>query len=319
MIQFVQKNQTIRKMPTTDFDSFYDEQLLPSLQQLRDQSRASRRWLYMVIASAVLLVIYIYIRSGDYREDTLIDTPIVIFFILLIVSLGFHINSRNEFQVNFKESIIKKILDFIYPNINYEPEKYISSKFYKNSSLYRYKYDSINGDDLFKGVYKNVPFSCSELSTKIDDETIFSGLFFAARINNYYSSGTYVWSKENSQYADSISTERYRYYPMPKVTGLKLQHEAFDKYFTACSTYPAQAREILTEERIQQMINFCIKINRDISFSFVGGHCYVAVPSSSSLFEAAKDPGDKERIKNYFLNIILFLSLIDKLRLDEMQ
>ena len=98
-----------------------------------------------------------------------------------------------------------------------------------------------------------------------------------------------------------------------------LDHIDFDGRYTVTSTNPAQAREILSSARMQQMINFHSKLNTDISFSFVGGYCYVGYPVEKPLFAAGKDPGDEANIKEHFMNMLTFLSFIDKLVLDEMQ
>ncbi len=300
----------------TDFETFYTQQLVPVLPALTEKKTASYRWLIVAIVSLLFGFFYLFLFSTGYYNSF---APLLFIFVLLLVSLVFYINTKDDFQMAFKENIIKRILHFIYPDVEYEPEKYVSSRHYKASALARMRYTEINGDDFFKGVYKTVAFKCSEIVTNSRGENIFSGLFFMAKISNYYNGGTYVWSRGNEQFADSLYTEHYRYFPMPKVTDMKTGDPAFDKHFVICSTFPTQAREILTTYRMQQMLNFCSKINADISFSFVGGYCYVAAPQGKGLFEAGKDPGNKEMIKEYFLNIILFLSFIDKLKLDEMQ
>ncbi len=301
-----------------DFESFYNEFLQPSLSELRERYRASKRWLYVTIVAFLVGIVYFIISSSASLSDSNSLTPLIIFFVIALVGLGLHINSRDDYVFSFKENIIKKIVDFIYPGIVYEHGKHINSKHYKNSCLARRIYSDINGDDFFKGQYKSVHFTCSELDTFDRGEGIFSGLFFIANISPFYNAGTYIWSKGNEQIAGSIYTEHYRFFPMPKAYHMEMGDETFDKKFTVYSTYPSQAREILNAKRMQQMINFYSKLNKDISFSFVGGYCYVAFPSTKKLFEAGKDPGNKENIKEHFMNILTFLSFIDKLMLDEM-
>jgi hypothetical protein len=301
-----------------DFKSFYDTHLLPSLGELRERSQVSRRWLQVAIASVAFGIIYFVLFFVVQEQGGMTTVPLVAFFIVAVVGIGLHINTKDDYILSFKQNIIHTIVDFIYPGITYEPGKYINSKHYKNSCLERYIYSDINGDDFFKGVYKGVSFTCSELHTHQRGEEIFHGLFFIAKINSYYNAGTYVWSKGNEQIAKSVYTDRYRYFPMPKVYNMVLGDPAFDRRFSVSSTHPAQAREILSSSRMQQMINFHSKLNPDISFSFVGGYCYVGYPTEKSLFTAGKDPGDEANIKEHFMNILTFLSFIDKLMLNEM-
>lgn len=301
-----------------DFHSFYNTQLLPSLTDLRERSQVSKRWLYITLGALAFGFVYFVIFFVMEANDGISIVPLFVFFIVTLVGLGFHINSKDDYTLSFKENIVRKILDFIYPGIIYEPGKYVNSKHYKNSSLHRSIYSDINGDDFFKGQYKGVSFTCSELNTQQRGEEIFNGLFFIASLSAYYNAGTYIWSKGNEQLASSVYTERYRYYPMPKVYDIQMGDVNFDKCFTVRSTNPAQAREILSGVRMQQMVNFYTKLNKDISFSFVGGYCYVAYPTEKRLFEAGKDPGNEANIKNHFMSILTFLSFVDKLMLDEM-
>lgn len=301
-----------------DFQSFYNAHLLPSLSELRERSQVSRRWLHVGVAAVVFGIIYFVLFFVVNQYDDITTAPLIAFSIVALLAFVLHINTRDDYILSFKQNIIHTIVDFIYPGLTYEPGKYINSKHYRNSCLARNIYSDINGDDFFKGSYKGVNFTCSELHTQQRGEEIFHGLFFIANIGPYYNAGTYVWSKGNEQIAKSLYSEHYRLYPMPKVYNMKMGEAAFDSRFTVCSTNPAQAREILSAERMQQMNKFHSKLNADISFSFVGGYCYVGYPTEESLFQAGKDPGNEANIKEHFMNILIFLSFIDKLMLDEM-
>lgn len=302
-------------MQAADFETFYTQQLLPVLPEIQEKNLATRRWMLVAVSSATLCFIYFLLYQYLHYESL---APLFFLGVIFLVSIVFYVNTKDAFQIAFKENIIKKILHFIYPEVEYEPDKFVSSRHYKASCLARSRYSEINGDDFFKGVYKNVAFKCSEIVSSNRGESIFSGMFFMAKISNYYNGGTYIWSKGNEQIGNSVYTEHYRFLPIPKVIKLKFAEETFAKHFSVYSTFPAQGHEILTDYRMQQMVNYVTKINPDISFSFVGGYCYVGAPQPKGLFEAGKDPGDKKQIKQYFLSIILFLSFIDKLRLNEM-
>ena len=299
------------------FDQFYEQVLGSSVKNLRTRSFATRNWRSVLLISFIILLGYLLVTFFDNSKYAVSPVPFILLLILAIGGFGFYQYTADRLQHDFKENIIKKILDFIQPGISYEPQKYISSKYYKASSLRRTKYVEINGDDFFEGTYKNVVFKCSELQTFGREKSIFSGLFFAAKISPYFTGGTYIWSKRHLQTEESLQSQRL--FPMPGVTEVALHNNVFSNLYSVYSTYPTEARELLTSERQQQLINFATLINAEISFSFVASHCYAMVPVEKPLFESVKDPGEKEAIKAYFKNIILFLSFIDKLELDKLQ
>ncbi len=299
------------------FDQFYEQVLGSAVKNLRFRSFATRNWRRVLYFSFIFLLGYLLVTYFDRSKEGVSPLPFILLLILAIGGFGIYSHTAERLQHDFKEEIIKKILDFIQPGITYEPHKFISSKYYKASSLRRAKYVEINGDDFFEGTYKNVVFKCSELQTYGKEKSIFSGLFFAAKISPYITGGTYIWSKKHPQHDAVVRSKRV--FPMPGVTEVFLGNVEFSNLYDIYSTYPTEAIELLSTYRQQQLINFAKIINAEISFSFVAGHCYAMVPAEKPLFESAKDPGDKEAIKEYFKNILLFLSFIDKLELDKMQ
>jgi hypothetical protein len=61
-------------------------------------------------------------------------------------------------------------------------------------------------------------------------------------------------------------------------------------------------------------------IQKPISFSFVAGNCYVAMPFKENLFEPYHhDIANREVVKSYFTTILLMLSIIPALQLDQLQ
>lgn len=138
-----------------DFDEFYDIKLKPYLGNLRKQSRRRLDWgTVLVVISIIFIPVIVFglsPASGDYSIWILISISV-----MLILSIYQYTSAADGYENDFKEHIIRQIIEFIHPGLLYKHDVYINSKYYKNSSLFRAYYKDYYGEDLIEGTYKNV-------------------------------------------------------------------------------------------------------------------------------------------------------------------
>ena len=104
--------------------------------------------------------------------------------------------------------------------------------------------------------------------------------------------------------------------PVPPVGDVSFDDDEFNKYFRVCSNYAAEAIAILTPERRSDMLRLTKYLDKPISFSFVRGNCYTAIPTIENVLRPyAFDPADKNEIKDDFDTINLIPTVIDYLKL----
>lgn len=147
------------------------------------------------------------------------------------------------FVYNYKEVIIKEIIDYLNPGAIYEPLQMISQKDYEFSGLYPRRYDVYSGEDFIRGIYKTVTYHCSELQTCLtglgrhgNEIRIFKGLFFAAPIS-YQNGATYVWPNNDIQLPVSIADYHFeRFLPLPAIAPVDMNNSDFERYYTVYST-----------------------------------------------------------------------------------
>lgn len=207
-----------------DFETFYTQKAQPLIDDLRKESGAAGNWGIILILSCVLAVLgflnLIEHFTEDYRGQ-------ILFLCLLFVAISTYLftKKKDNYTDHFKNTIIQQVIEFLNSGLTYIPSDVIAKEEYKASSLYRHYFDYYDGDDYIEGIYKNVPFRCSELHTQYDlvnpkyagrQRTIFKGLFFAADISHDYRACTYIWSRGEEQIGVSIADERYRLMNMPK-------------------------------------------------------------------------------------------------------
>lgn len=300
-----------------DFDSFYSEKLLPKLKNLEPESNDTLKWQVAGIAALFLCIACFTISQSAIA---------ILFVIVLIFSIFKFFRKKENFTYNYKEVIIKEIVEFLNPGALYEPLKMVAQRDYEYSGLYPRNYDDFSGEDWINGAYKDVNYFCSELETaRLGGRhggsriRVFKGLFFVAPINFKYGA-TYVWPSNDVQLPATVADYHFeRFLPLPEIAPVQMNNAEFESCYVVYSTDSSAARTIINSEMMERMIHFRNQINRDVRFSFVKGYCFVSIAMDENLFEPKlSDPYDKERVEEYFFSFLLILSIINQLRLNRL-
>ena len=307
-----------------DFDTFYTLKIAPLLDQLSAEKKQSGSSIFQVVVYSLLTIAsFIASMNGLLAPVGAITT--IALLAMTIYAIYKASKSSDKYIADFKQSVIAEVIHYLQPDLVYKPDEVVPEKEYRQSGLFRRRYDYYYGDDYIEGVYKGIAFHCSEIQTtylggrRNTEITIFKGLFFSAKINAQYNGGTYVWIKDEEQFGDSIADERYRLLAFPEVYDMKMHDDIFDKYFFVCSTNPAEARKILDSDMMRRLLEFRKQIKRKVVISFVMGRCYVAIPIEEDLLEPSDSLDDKEAVKKYFFTVLLILSIINQLPLDKLK
>ncbi len=313
-----------------NFENFYTIKLQPLISNLKKEAGAAGNWgIIAPLTGFVSILIFAGYQLGYIHGNG--GLAIFLCIAAIVASIYFYTNKNSRYTKDFKETIIKEIISFLHPGITYKPEEVIAKPEYKYSGLFRRKYDYYDGDDYMEGVYKTVPFRCSELHTQYERLgagimggrliTIFKGLFFVGDINKKFTAGTYIWSHGEQQVGGTVVDERYRLMHAPNIYKIKLQQSGagFDENFSVYSTSPSEAGNIISTIMTERLVKFKLQLKRDIAVSFVAGRCYVAIGISEDLLEPSGfDTDDREEVKKYFFTILLVLSIINQLHLNEL-
>jgi len=306
-----------------DFDSLYTDTLLPLANKLKSEAKQTFAW--KVIGIICPILIFILFFSLDIINKSFAGYSILFLVVLFIFCIYKYSDKKDSFTDDYKATVIKQIITYINPKFTYLPDKSISKNDYIASSLIRYIFTYFNGGDFIEGTYKNVYFHFSAIRTLADraadaeDDafTIFKGFFIITNVN--CSGCTYIWRRNAAQLPSSVIDEYARLLPMPSVDDVSFDDAEFNKYFRVCSNYAAEAIAILTPERRNDMIKLGKYLDKPISFSFVRGNCYTAIPTIENVLRPyAFDPSDKNEIKNDFDTINLIPTVIDYLKLNEL-
>lgn len=307
--------------PRDDFENFYARNIIPHLDELGQEANSAKNWKAFTLATGILAFASFLLSYFELLPSGLMLAGAMA--VSCIIGIYFYTRYSDRYIDDFKEKIIRQIINYIQPEAVYKPMGFVSKKEYRASGLFRRRFTHFDGDDYWQSVFNGVSFHCSEIKSWYRDPTgtasIFQGLFFVAKISDGFNGGTYIWAKGHAQLPSSMADEHYRLFPLPDVKRMQVPNELFNKYFSVYTTNADQASLILSYHMMDHMVRIREKLDREIVFSFVAGKCFIAVPFEENLLEPVSGKlCDKEEIRNYFFTILLVFNMIKTLELNRL-
>ncbi len=275
----------------------YESDLKDRLAALEGQ----RKKILLIYVVAILLilspfVIFFLTPLGDNKS---LQNAFPLFLIPALGGFGLIFWARmlqKKYRSEYKQKVVKQIVHAIDPEWTYQADGRISEMEYRESNIFRTRYDRYRGDDLISGQIDKTDFRSSELHTEYktyekDDDgntkeewhTIFKGLFFHADFNKNFSGKTYVQPDTFEKFLGKFGQN------WAKIGGeaslVKLENPEFEKLFKVYSTDQNEARYILTPAIMEALVRIRKEYKRSMNLSFIGSRVYCTFFSNKDLFE----------------------------------
>jgi hypothetical protein len=315
----------------SEFRQFYETNLLGFLKEF-DKKRSY----LMNIRIINLLLLFSMIPIGiglmsfsDGEEPLMLLLLLPILVVIIILAVKRH-KRMQLFRAEYKNEVIKKIVTFLDPNLNFEYQNRISDAEFYKSKIFLTSADRSKGEDLIYGKLDKTEIMFSELhleyKTSSTDSngnrndqwhTIFKGIFFIADFNKHFQTETVVLpdglEKLFGKFARSLQKISTR-----KGKLIQLENPEFEKYFKVYADDPIESRYILSPALMERIVEFRKKSNIKISLSFIDSKIYMALPITKDLFEPRvfNNNYDFEFIKESFGYLLLFTSIVDEMNLN---
>jgi hypothetical protein len=215
---------------------------------------------------------------------------------------------ETSFYKSFKKNVIKKLIKFINPALDYDNNLHVQIFEYNDSKFFPETEIEFFGDDHVAGQINGVDVEFSELEAryaspsdkKLYGKYQFKGLFFVANT--------------------------FKKFPVSLVIRSRGVNDPEDEYFVSNGAFSAMfsveilsgkefAHKLLTEEFIAKMIEYKEYVPHDICFSIVDSKIFVAFSHDKDLFEpyVLKSLIDYDLITEYFNDLYYPLSIIEDL------
>ncbi|HMJ68274.1 MAG TPA: DUF3137 domain-containing protein [Cyclobacteriaceae bacterium] len=313
-----------------EFKSFYDRELLPSLQNLEGDRKKLINGSYKYIAIGLIpFAISVVLAGGNVLDASWIALAVgivlsaIVFFFLNYKKIG-------EIQSRFKSEVIAKMVKAIDPSLSYQANGKISDYDYHKSKLYLSQINKYKGDDLVTGTVGKTAIRFSELLTQMEKETtdskgnksksvttIFKGLFFVGDFNKKFIGETIVLPDTAENLFGSLGTMLQKW-NVQRDQLVKMEDPEFEKAFAVYGTDQVEARYILSTSLMQRILQFKQKTRSNMSMSFIANEVFIGVPLRENLFEAPffSSMVKYERIESFNKYLVLFIGIVEDLNLN---
>lgn len=307
---------------------FYYNELMPDLQRI-DAIRLkalSELWQSIAMWSVPFVLVMVYIFRLNIEFDNRLDLTRLPVLAYSAACFYFVDRARKTFHVDFKSSIIKRLVNYIDPKLEYQADELVEQEHFVASDIFRTKIDSYLGDDKVVGKLGSTDIEFSELDVAYTTSNgksssrnvVFKGLFFMADFNKDFSGRTYVLPDiSEKNFGTAIGT---MFQKMNKGRGelVKLEDLDFEKEFAVYGDDQIEARYILTHSLMKRIVDFKKKSDKELYFSFIGSKVYVAIPYPKELFEPKLFTTllDFEPIKEYYNDLMLAVGIVEELNLN---
>ncbi len=313
-----------------DLQKFYQTDLLPDLEVLEQERKAVVKKVLSVSlgVGAVALVVLLL------AAQSIMQTPVVFIFILLmgtIAVIGFITNSMiKEYAGGFKSAIIRKLVTFIDPSLEYYPYDCIPEGVFRSSQLYKHSIDRYRGDDLVRGTVDKTAIEFSELHaeyktttrdskgrTQTHWHTIFRGLFFVGDFNKDFYGQTVVLPDWGEAFWGKLA-QTFQSWDKSRGELVKLEDREFENLFKVYGTDQIEARYILSTSLMRRIVDFKNGTGKDICLSFIGSKVFMAITFKRALFEPRlfRTILDFTPIQEYYEDLQLAVGIVEDLNLN---
>jgi len=312
----------------SEFRSYYDTELRPALELLEGERKASLKKVTIAATSLGVLVLVIVggvLGSGGPPQLALITAAIG-----AMLGFGATMLFTRDFRANFKNSIIRQIIQYVDPSLKYAPEGCISQGEFQSSTLFKHSIDRYKGEDLVDGQIDKTRIRFSELhaeykTTTTDSKgnrrtqwhTIFKGLFFVADFNKHFEGRTVVLPDSAEKLFGRLG-QKLQSMNMSRDDLIKLEDPEFEKAFVVYATDPVEARYILSTALMRRILEFKRKMKVPIHIGFVNANLYMAISLRKNMFEPRilRTVLDFELVREYLEDVVLAVSIVEALNLN---
>ncbi len=276
-----------------------------------------------IIFLIMFILFYIYFID-DFFPDIILTIFAPFFLSIAIYAIGQYFLTKN-YVSGFKNEVLKEIIQFIEPNLNFDKDRYISRNDFNTSNIFNQQYHKYNGNDLVYGTIDKTKFLFSDLhieyKTKNGEDTnwhtLFQGIFFIADFNKEFIGNVVVLPDYMTPTFGLIAN----FFQNMKGNLIKLDNPEFEKKFVVYGDDQITARYILTHSMMDRILKLKEKVGKrvDIHLSFMGDKIYIAIDYREDQFEPNpfKSLKDFTPIENYVQTLRLIINLVEDFKLND--
>lgn len=265
---------------------------------------------------------------GVWFDDNEANVPLIVATAVAIIGFIMYVgaihNSKEKFRQKYKELIIKPIIKFIHPSLEYDPKNFIQNHEFAHSQIFLEKADNYSGDDLVEGEIDKTEIRFSEVHASYTVQAknqhtvpIFDGIFFIADFNKNFKGKYYVLPDTAERLLGKFG-QKFQKLAINRGHLISLEDPEFERYFVVYGSDQVEARYILSPALMARMTAMKKDFPDNLYFSFVGSQINVAISQSGEQLEQSlfSTVDNKERITNFFHLLASVIGIVEELNLN---
>lgn len=244
-----------------------NQEIKKSWQEAREEQKKMNKIRGIIAIITIVLglgFIILKMNLNFYKEFNAFLIIPSLFFIFFVNLIAFVITcliskKQNAYKLEFKQLIIKKLIDNFYDNLEYYPLKEMPERIYEKPNYNEY-YNEYYSEDYFEGQIKNKYYiDMAEVFTEhVETHTDSEGNTHTTRTTIFHGLFAKVTSEKSITSELRIVQDKIGKYNKNR---LNMDSSEFEKYFDVITDNKIIAMQLLTADVMEEMIEFENKTN----------------------------------------------------------
>lgn len=282
------------------FNEIYEQIYKDNNEELSKLNRKNKIYIMLFILAIIPSILCILNIFSTDKSSKLVTIIVALIIIIVDIKLIKSINSCNsKYKKMFKNNVITAFVKNVDKNINYYPEKGISSTIYLNGEFERH-FDIYSSEDAIEGILdEKYKVRMAEVHTQIESEdsegntttnTLFRGIFG----NVECAKNTNI--KLKAHIDKGIFENLFK-----NKSKIEMDSSEFEKYFDINTDNKIVAMQILTSDVVELMIKFREESKIKYEFTLNNNQIYLRF-HTGAVFEPRYFKGalDYDTLKKYY-------------------
>ena len=298
-----------------------NQEIKRSWQEAREEQKKMNKIRGIIAIITIVLglgFIVLKMNLNSYKEFNAFLIIPSLFFIFFVNLIAFVITclfskKQNAYKLEFKQVIIKKLIDNFYDNLEYYPLKEMPERIYKKPNYNEY-YNEYHSEDYFEGQIKNKYYiDMAEVFTEhVETHTDSEGNTHTTRTTIFHGLFAKVTSEKSITSELRIVQDKVGKYNKNR---LNMDSSEFEKYFDVITDNKIIAMQLLTADVMEEMIEFENKTNMRFDIVIKENEIYLRFHCGNMFEPQAIKKGiiNKAQLEKYFYMLNFTYNLSNRL------
>ncbi|MFW6284860.1 MAG: DUF3137 domain-containing protein [Bacillota bacterium] len=240
---------------------------------------------------------------------------IVALLVVGAVTLFFGYSAYTSIQDDFKEKVLKDILEESVENGSYKPQMGLGpTQVYQGECLSQA--DHMKTEDFLSGAIDGVSFISSDV-VLANYQTVSTGKSVAQVLTPYFTGRVFSFDFNKAFKGRVFVMEKGKPVTQYKTETVELESHAFNETFKTYATDAHTAFYVLTPQVIQALLKIEKNHPGDLSFSFIGTKLHIAINNQIDTFELSMfRPLNEEAIRAFTDDLDILRDVVRSLKLN---